>query len=225
MASLFPSLVIMFGVVACGNKPGAAKGSAVVEGCDATHDPSPAAVYAQYLAQGGEAVEAPELVRVLYEKKPTDRFEVIYDPGPHQPTPSLGTVYKCAFYRDAANLARAMVLDAGWATASTDTRKQIALDTDWIAFGRGMNTVPTNWSADHTFHAPEVVALADGRIQITQWRNHPKMISYRDGSHEDIYVREVRTFAADGSVSEVKKLTAYNAGAPKHEDFRSGSLR
>jgi hypothetical protein len=223
MASWFPSLVLVFGVLACGKGPGDAA-SAVVEGCDATHDPTPAAAYAQYLAQGGEPVDAPELVLVLYDKKPTDRFMVIYDPGPHQPTPLLGTVFQCGFYRDAAKLARAMVLDAGWATATVDVRKQIALDTDWIAFGRGLNRVPTNWSADHAFHAPSVVALPDGGIEITQWRNHPKVISYRDGSHENIYVRERRTYAADGSVSEVTNLASYNAGEPKH-DFRSGSLR
>ena len=225
MASSLSSLVILFGVVACGNGTVAAPSGSVVAGCDATNDPSPAAAYAQYRAQGGEPVDAPDRVFVLYDKKPTDRFMVIYDPGPHQPTPSLGTIYKCRFYGDNATLARAMVLDAGWATASHDSRKQIALDTDWIAFGHGLNHVPTNWSADHTFHAPEVVALADGSIQITQWRNHPKVISYMDGSHEDIYVRERRTFAADGSVSEATKLASYNAGEPKHEDFRSGSLR
>lgn len=225
MSSFTTCLVLVFGVVACGSGPAAARSGSVVEGCDAAHDPTPAAAYAQYLAQGGEPVEAPRLVQVLYDKKPTVRFDVIYGPAPHMPTTSLGTVYRCKLYRDDAKLAKAIVLDAGWSKADAEARKRIALDTDWSVFGNGVNLVPPHWDNDYPFHAPELVVLADGGIQITQWRNHPHITSYMDGSQEDIYVREQRIFAADGSVSAPTKLVAYNAGVNKHANFRSGSLR
>jgi hypothetical protein len=130
--------------------------------------------------------------------------------------------------RDAAYapyLAQAIVLHAGWATADAAARKRIALDTDWSVFGSGMNLVPSNWDHDHPFHAPELVVLADGGIEITEWRNRPRVTPYVSGTHEDIYVRERRIFAADGSVSAAKRLAAYNAGVNKHASFRSGSLR
>jgi hypothetical protein len=217
-------LVIVVSLAACGSKRAAETGSKV-EGCDPSHDPTPAAAYKQYLAEGGAPVDYPHLVRVMYDKTPTDRFDVIYHPGPDQPIPSLGTIYKCTLYRDDAKLARAMVLDASWATADAAARKRIALDTDWIAFGSGLNLYPQNWDADYTFHAPELTVLADGGIRIIEWRNHLEMTSYLGDTHLDSYVRESRVFAADGSVSAARTLASFTAAPSKRADFRSGSLR
>lgn len=170
--------------------------------CAPTVKPSPEWAYQEHQAAGGVKVEFPKQLEIAERGDYKALYEFHYTPGPDQPNPLLGRVWKCKLYSDPRALAKVLLADEGWAAAKPDDRTKLAHKVYTMLWG-SMTKPNNDWNAQTTFNPPELTALPDGGVKLVHWRSDYKIDSHMTGGKQH-FIWEVVTFAPDASVGEPK---------------------
>jgi len=193
-------IAVLLGAAGC-------KGSAKPS-CDPAQPPSREWAYAEYLAQGGKTFEQGGL-RINTRESYKGLSDLVHQAGPHGDSSFLGTVWKCKLYRDARQLAKALLLEEGWLAANAPMRHTLATKIYGEMITRPLVAANKDWDPTQEFTAPEVKTLPDTGVRLVHWYAHFVDVIHHDGSATPAFTREEVVIGPDGTIGESKKLASY----------------
>lgn len=177
--------------------------------CDPATPPTLDWAYAEYLAQGGPKFDYKGGLQILDRTSFKGLSDLIHDPGAHQETSFLGTVYRCKLYRDARQLAKVLLLEEGWAAANAPMRHTLAAKIHGEMISRPLAAADKNWDPAQAFTPPDVTTMPDTGVKLVYWHAYFEDVMLEDGTGFPAYAKEEVVIAPDGTVGETKKLASY----------------